>query len=47
MMKKPIKTAMPKVTIGAKKVMKPLAAKAPLAKASASASTGSGRRIVN
>lgn len=47
MMKKPIKTAMPKMASDSKKVMKPLAGKLPATKVSTSTSTGSGRRIVN
>jgi len=47
MMKKPIKTAMPKAAAESKKVMKPLVGKLPATKLSASTSTGAGRRIVN
>ena len=46
-MKKPIKTAMPKMAAESKKVMKPLGGKSLVPKISASTSTGSGRRIVN
>jgi hypothetical protein len=47
MMKKPIKTAMPKMVSESKKVMKPLTGKLPATKLSASTSTGNGKRIVN
>jgi hypothetical protein len=45
MMKKPIKTAMPKVAAG-KKIAKPLVVKSPV-KTSVSISTANGRRAVN
>jgi hypothetical protein len=47
MMKKPIKTAMPKMEAGSKKV-KPLLTKQPLVgRTSTSTSTANGRRAVN
>ncbi len=47
MANRPIKTAVPKLALGAKKTMKPLSGKPQVSRVSSSTSGGRGKRIVN